>query len=51
MFGLFDSLEKLTRNVVDIVGAPLEIAVDLTNTILEPVVEAAKEIKDEFKSN
>jgi len=47
--GLFDSVINLTKNVTDIVVAPVEIAVDLTNAAVKPLADAANEVVEDTK--
>lgn len=49
--GLFDSITKLTKDVAEIVTAPIEIAVDLTRQITKPIADAAKEIVEDVKED
>lgn len=46
---MFDSLSKLVGDVVDIAVAPIEIAVDVTSALVEPVAVAAKEVVESVK--
>lgn len=51
--GIFDLIGKtvnLTKDVVDIAVAPVEIAVDLTAEAIKPVKEVTDEIVEEFES-
>jgi hypothetical protein len=47
--GIFDSIFSLTGNVAKVVLAPVEIAVDLADTVVMPVADAAGEIVDGIK--
>jgi len=40
---MFDSLVNLTKNVVSIATAPIEIAVDITNAVVKPVADVARD--------
>ena len=46
---MFKSLFELTKDVVDIAIAPVEIAVDVAREVTKPVAELAKDIVEEFK--
>lgn len=48
--GLFDSIVNITKDVTNIVLAPVEIAVDTTRVITKPVADLATEIKNEIKA-
>ena len=48
--GLFDSLANLATNVVKVALAPVDIAADLTNAAMQPIVEVAEEITKDIKS-
>ena len=48
--GLFNSLVDLTSNVVKVVTAPVEMAVDVTTAVVKPLAEAAKDLTDDVKS-
>ena len=52
---MFDSLIKLTKDVVDIAVAPVQVAVDVTRVVTKPVADVAnatagtiKELTDEI---
>ena len=47
--GLFDSLKKLTEDVVDIAVTPVKIAVDTTRVVTKPVADIAKDIAKEVE--
>lgn len=47
--GIFDSILGITKDVVDVVKAPVEIAIDVTREVTKPVADAAKEIVEEVK--
>lgn len=47
--GLFDSLTDLTKNVVDIVKAPVEIAVDVAKGATKPMADMANEVVEDVK--
>lgn len=49
MFGLFKSVADLTGSVIDIVKAPVEVALDVTKAVVKPVADIANEIVDEIK--
>lgn len=46
---MFGSLLKLTKDLVTIVTAPVEIAIDLTGAVVKPIAEVAEEIVDDIK--
>lgn len=50
MFGLLDSLVELTTDVVKVVAAPVEMAVDLADAAIKPVADAAGEMVKDIKS-
>lgn len=47
---MFKSLIELATNVVKIVAAPVEIALDLTRAATQPIAEAAREVVAEVKN-
>lgn len=47
---MFGSLLKLVDNVVTVAAAPVEMAVDLTNAGLKPIVEGVEELKKDVKN-
>ena len=47
--GLFDSILELTKDLTDIVTAPIELAVDTVKTITKPLADTTNEIKDNIK--
>lgn len=49
--GLFDSLAKLTKDVVSIAVAPVEIAVDIVSVPVKAVAEMVTEVKEEIKKD
>ena len=49
MFELFKSVVDLTVNVAEVVAAPVQIVVDVTNAAVKPVVEVAKNLIDDVK--
>lgn len=49
MFGLFNSLTELTTDVVKVVAAPVEMAVDLVDAAVKPIAEVAEEFKEDVK--
>lgn len=50
MFGLLDSLIDLTKDVAQVVTAPLEIVVDVADAAVKPIADAAKGVVDDVKS-
>lgn len=48
---MFKSIVGLGEDVVKIVSAPVEIAVDLTRTVTKPVADAAQDAVKEIKSD
>ena len=46
---MFDSLFKLTKNVVDVVAAPITVAAELTRVVTEPLANAANVVAEEVK--
>lgn len=46
---MFDSLIGLTKDVVKIATAPIEIALDTTRLVTKPLAEASKEITSDIK--
>ncbi len=46
---MFNSLINLTKNVVDVVVAPIEMAVDLTNAAVKPIADGLNEVVQEVK--
>jgi hypothetical protein len=50
MFGLLESLVDLTTDVVKVVAAPVEMAVDLAGAVVKPVAEVASDLVDDIKS-
>lgn len=50
MFGLLDSLVGLTKNVVEVVAAPVTIAATLAQKATEPLADAARDIVEDVKS-
>lgn len=46
---MFNSLFKFVENVAEVVITPVEIAAQMANTVIKPVVEGLKEIKEEFE--
>ena len=51
MFGLLKSVTDLTKDVIDIATAPVEIAVDSARIITKPIAEASKEVVKEIKKS
>jgi len=49
MFSLLKSVVELTTDVVKVVAAPVEMAVDLADAAVKPLVEVAKDLTDEIK--
>lgn len=49
MFGIINSVVKLTTNVAEIAIAPVEIVVDIATVTTKPVADMAKSIKEEVK--
>jgi hypothetical protein len=50
MFGLFNSVVDLASDVVKVVVAPVEMAVDLAGAAVKPLAEAAKDLTKDIKS-
>ena len=50
MLGLFNSVTELVGNVAKVVVAPVEMAADLANAALQPIVEVAKDLANDIKS-
>jgi hypothetical protein len=50
MFGLLDSLVDLTKDVVKVAAAPVEMAADLAGAVVKPMAEAATELVKDVKS-
>lgn len=50
MFGIFESITELACDLVKIVAAPVEIAVDAADALLKPVAEAAQDVVEAVKS-
>jgi hypothetical protein len=50
MFGIFESLVQLAEDTVDIIAAPVEMAVDLVGAAVKPVAEVARELVEDVKS-
>jgi len=46
---MFDSLIKLGKDVVDVVAAPVEIAIDSARIVTKPVADLANEAVDVVK--
>ena len=50
---MFKSLFELTKDVVDVVTAPVEVVLDIADAAVKPIAEAARdivvEVKDELK--
>jgi len=46
---MFKSLFELGKDVVDIATAPVEIAVDVTRAVTEPIAETAQDCVDAVK--
>lgn len=47
--GLFDSIKKLTEDTVDIVTAPVRVAVDTARIVTKPIADVAREAADEVE--
>lgn len=47
--GLFDSIIKLTSDVVEITTAPIRIAADATSVVIAPVKKLANEVANEVE--
>jgi hypothetical protein len=50
MFGLLNSVVSLASDVVKVVIAPVEMAVDLAGAAVKPIAEVAKELTKDIKS-
>jgi hypothetical protein len=50
MFKLFESVVDLTTDIVKVVAAPVEVAVDLAGAVVKPVAEVVGEIVEDVKS-
>lgn len=48
--GLFDSLTSLVVSTSKVVTAPVEMAADLADAALKPVVDELEELKKDVKS-
>lgn len=48
---MFKSLFNITKDVIDVVKAPLEIALDVTSAITKPIADAANEIVEDIKKD
>jgi len=46
---MFGSLFKLTTNVAKVVTAPIEIAADVANAVVQPIAEGAEELVEAAK--
>ena len=46
---MFDALIDLTKNVVKVAAAPVEVALDVANAVVEPVAEVAEDGTKEVK--
>lgn len=46
---MFNSLINLTKNLTDIITAPVEIVVDLTNAAIKPIADGLSEVVQEVK--
>ena len=53
MFGLLSSVVNLASDVVKVVAAPVQIAVDVVDAVVKPVADVAqdlaKDVKDSLK--
>ena len=49
MFGLLKSVVELATDVVKVVAAPVEMAVDLADAAVKPLVEVAKDLTNDIK--
>lgn len=50
MFGLIGSVAELATDVVKVVAAPVQAAVELADAAIKPIAEVAEELVDEVKS-
>ncbi len=50
MFSLFKSVVELTTDVAKVVATPVEMAVDLADAAVKPLVEVAEDLSKEIKS-
>lgn len=50
MFGLLESLAELATDVVKVVAAPVEMAVDLAGAAVKPLADAAGDLVKDVKS-
>ena len=46
---MFKSLFNLTKDIVDIAVAPIEIAVDITSAVVKPVADVARDVTKTVK--
>ena len=46
---MFGSLGKLVGDVVDVVTAPVEVALDVTRLVTKPIADAAQTVAKEVK--
>jgi hypothetical protein len=47
---IFDGLTNLAANVVKVAVAPIEMVVDVTNAVVQPIAEAAEDLVEDVKS-
>ena len=48
--GLFDSVFDLTKDVLKVASAPVEMVVDLAGAAVKPIAEVAQELTYDVKS-
>ena len=46
---MFDSLVELTKNVVKVAAAPVEIAADVAVAVTKPIAEVSEDVTKEVK--
>ena len=50
MFGLFNSVAELVSDTVKVVSAPFQGVVELADSVVKPIAEAAQELVEDIKS-
>lgn len=50
MFGIFDSVFELAKDVTKIVVAPVEMVADLAGAAVKPLAEVAEDLVKDIKS-
>lgn len=51
MFSLLKSITELATDVVKVVAAPIEAAVDLADAVVKPLADAAQEVAKDIKDS